>query len=51
MSNKPLRHGQINLIKFIESNKFDNEYGKSLKCNVPNMQKPRCEKSKFPKIA
>ena len=28
MSNKPLIHGQINLIKFIESNKFDNVYGK-----------------------
>ena len=23
---KPLIHGQINLIKFIESNKFDNVY-------------------------
>ena len=25
---KPLIHGQINLIKFIESNKFDNVYSK-----------------------
>ena len=25
---KPLIHGQINLIKFIESNKFDNAYSK-----------------------
>ena len=25
---KPLMHGQINLIKFIESNKFDNVYSK-----------------------
>lgn len=28
MQFKPLRHDEINLIKFVETNKFDNVYSK-----------------------